>query len=44
VQREANGVDAWISLAAFDAEMLLSEIYLDIEFPEPKTNLLLVDS
>jgi len=43
VQREANGLEATLSLGAFAAELLLSEIYLDIEFPEPKSNLLLVD-
>ncbi|MGI8409843.1 MAG: Uma2 family endonuclease [Pyrinomonadaceae bacterium] len=43
VHREANGLEATLSLGAFAAELLLSEIYLDIEFPEPKSNLLLVD-
>jgi Uma2 family endonuclease len=43
VQREANGVDSALPLMAFDAELLLSEVYLDVDFPEPNTNRLLVD-
>lgn len=43
VQREATGMESVLSLAAFDVELLLSEIYLDVEFPEPPKNLFLVD-
>jgi len=43
IQREANGVDTALLLPAFDAQLLLSEIYLDVDFPQPNMNLLLVD-
>lgn len=43
IQREAIGLDASLRLENFNAEILLSEIYLDVEFPEPSPNLFLVD-
>ena len=43
INREATGMNSSLSLAAFDVELLLSEIYLDVEFPEPPKNLFLVD-
>lgn len=43
IQREATGLDARFFSPTFDVEILLSEIYLDVEFPEPPTNLFLVD-
>lgn len=43
IQREAIGLDAKLKLENFDVEILLSEIYLDVEFPEPSPNLFLVD-
>ncbi|MEJ7847294.1 MAG: Uma2 family endonuclease [Pyrinomonadaceae bacterium] len=42
VQREATGMESSLSLAAFDIEFLLSEVFLDVEFPEPPKNLFLV--
>lgn len=43
IQREANGLDENIFSPTFNIEILLSEIYLGVEFPEPPTNLFLVD-
>ena len=43
IQREAIGLDESIFSPTFNIEILLSEIYLDVEFPEPPTNLFLVD-
>ncbi len=43
VQREASGLDGKLILSTFEVEISLSEIYLDIEFPEDKQNLFLVD-
>lgn len=43
IQREAAGLDAKFFSPTFNVEILLSEIYLDVEFPEPPTNLFLVD-
>jgi Uma2 family endonuclease len=43
IQREVVGLDASLRLENFGVEILLSEIYLDVEFPEPSTNLFLVD-
>lgn len=43
VQREAVGLDGRLFLETFEVEILLSEIYLDVEFPEPAQNLFLVD-
>lgn len=43
VQRVSKGMDGQLHLPAFDVEMLLSEVYLDIDFPEPVANLRLVD-
>lgn len=43
IQREFMELDASFFSPAFDVEILLSEIYLDVEFPEPPTNLFLVD-
>ena len=43
IQREAAGLDGKLFSPTFDVEILLSEIYLDVEFPEPSQNLFLVD-
>ena len=43
IQREAIGLDAKLFLSTFDVEILLSEVYLDIEFPAPSENLFLID-
>lgn len=43
IQREAVSLDEKIFSPTFNVEILLSEIYLDVEFPEPPTNLFLVD-
>jgi Uma2 family endonuclease len=43
IQRETTGLDAKFFAPTFNVEILLSEIYLDVEFPEPPTNLFLVD-
>ena len=43
IQREAVGLDEKIFSPTFNVEILLSEIYLDVEFPEPPINLFLVD-
>ncbi len=43
IQREAIGMDGKLFLETFGVEILLSEIYLDVEFPEPSQNLFLVD-
>ena len=43
IQREATGLDAKFFSPTFDVEIFLSEIYLDVEFPEPPTNLFLVN-
>ena len=43
IQREATGLDGKLFLQTFETEILLSEIYLDIEFPEPPQKLFLVD-
>ncbi len=43
IQREANGLDGKLVLPTFDVEILLSEVYLDIEFLEDKQNFFLVD-
>lgn len=43
IQREFMGMDARFLSPVFDVEILLSEIYLDVEFPEAPTNLFLVD-
>lgn len=43
IQREATGLDGKLILQTFDTEILLSEVYLDIEFPEPPQKLFLVD-
>lgn len=43
IQREATGLDARFFSPTFNVEILLSEIYLDVEFPEPPQNLFLVD-
>ncbi len=42
IQREAELNDKLI-LPSFEVEIMLSEIYLDVEFPEPSKNLFLVD-
>lgn len=43
LQREAVGMDSRFFSPTFNVEISLSEIYLDVEFPEPPTNLFLVD-
>ncbi len=43
IQREAEGLEGRLKLETFGVEILLSEIYLDVEFPEPPQNLFLVD-
>ncbi len=43
IQRESLGLDGRIFSPTFNVEILLSEIYLDVEFPEPSQNLFLVD-
>lgn len=43
IQREAVGLAEKLFLETFGVEILLSEIYLDVEFPEPPQNLFLVD-
>ena len=43
IQREAIGLDGKLLLETFGVEILLSEIYLDVEFPEPSQNLFLID-
>lgn len=43
IQRESIGLDGRLFSPAFEVEILLSEIYLDVEFPEPSQNLFLVD-
>ena len=43
IQREALGLEGRLFLETFGVEILLSEIYLDVEFPEPPQNLFLFD-
>ena len=43
IQREAVGLEGKLTSPTFNIEILLSEIYLDVEFPEPPINLFLVD-
>ena len=43
LQREAVGLNEKLFSPTFEVEILLAEIYLDVEFPEPPQNLLLVD-
>jgi len=43
VQRESTGMESTLSLAAFQVELLLSEIYIDVELPEQPKYLFLVD-
>ncbi len=43
IQREATGLDGKLILQTFETEISLSEIYLDVEFPEPPQKLFLVD-
>lgn len=43
IQREATGLEGKLILQTFETEILLSEVYLDIEFPEPPQKLFLVD-
>lgn len=42
IQREATGLNGRLFLQTFETEILLSEIYLDIEFPESPQKLFLV--
>lgn len=42
LQREADGLDGKLFLPAFDIEILLSEVYLDVEFPPEERNLFTV--
>lgn len=44
IQREANGLDGKLFLPAFEVEILLSEVYLDVEFPPEERNLFSVRS
>ncbi len=39
IQREANNLDGKMILPTFDVEILLSEVYLDVEFPPEERNL-----
>ncbi len=43
IQREAGGLDEKLFSPTFNIEILLAEVYLDVEFPEPPINLFLVD-
>ena len=43
IQREAVGLNEKIFSPTFNIKILPAEIYLDVEFPEPPTNLFLVD-
>ncbi len=43
IQREAIGLDGKLILQTFEIEILLSEVYLDVEFSEPPLKLFLVD-
>lgn len=43
IQREVSGEGGRLISPSFDVEILLSEIYLDVEFPEPPKNLFVVD-
>ena len=43
IQREAIGLDGKLILQTFEIEILLSEVYLDVEFSEPPQKLFLVD-
>ena len=43
IQRESAGLEGKLFSPTFEVEILLSEIYLDVEFPEPSQNLFLVD-
>jgi len=43
IRREAVGLDGKLNLQTLETEILLSEVYLDIEFPEPPQKLFLVD-
>lgn len=42
IQREALGMDGKLTLS-FGVLLLLSEVFLDVEFPDPPKNLFLVD-
>lgn len=35
INRDADGIGGILSLPTFGVELLLSEVYLDVEFPEP---------
>lgn len=43
IQREGNGLDSGLHLPSFNIDILLSEIYLGIEFPDPLATIRLVD-
>ena len=43
LQREATDLNDKLFSPAFGVEIMLSEIYLDVEFPEPNPTLFLVD-
>lgn len=43
IQRDAVGLEGKLFSETFQVEMVLSEIYLDVEFPEPSQNLFLID-
>lgn len=40
---EAEGLDTKLYVPSFDVDINLAAIYLDVEFPEPKPNLFLVE-
>lgn len=43
IQREATDLNDKLLLPTFEVEIMLSEIYLDVEFPETSKNLFLID-
>ncbi len=43
LQRAAVGLEGKLFSPTFNVEILSSEIYLDVEFPEPPINLFLAD-
>ena len=42
IQRDASGFEARLQLPSMNVELLLSDIFLDIKFPDPKSDLFLV--
>lgn len=43
IRRDAGGLDGELYLPSVDATLLLSEVYLDVEFPEPKHDLYVIE-